>query len=71
MMPATATTTCALPRLPEAPTLADLESAYTARGAALIACDGARRLAVETHAGEHVDEDAWLRQMAKPSSRIR
>jgi len=40
---------CALHVLPSAPTLADLEIGYVTRGAQLVACDAARRLAVETH----------------------
>lgn len=67
-MPETATKPCALPRLGPAPTLADLETAYTARGAAIVACDGARQLAVGIHAGEHADEDRWLLEVAKPST---
>lgn len=69
-MPATATTTCVLPRLGPAPTLADLETAYTARGAAIVACDTARRLAVEVHAGEHADEDRWILELLKPSTSL-
>lgn len=45
-LPAAATTPCRLPILPDAATQADLERVYVERGAALIACDGARRLAV-------------------------
>jgi uncharacterized lipoprotein YajG len=40
---------CALHVLPSTPTLADLEIGYVTRGAQLVACDAARRLAVETH----------------------
>lgn len=40
---------CKLHVLPSAPTLADLEIGYVTRGADLVACDAARRLAVETH----------------------
>lgn len=45
-LPTAATAPCRLPILPDAPTQADLERVYVERGAALIACDGARRLAV-------------------------
>lgn len=62
-MPATASAPCRLPRLVGQATQADLEAAYVARGAALVACDAARQLAVEIHAGEHDDEDAWLRAL--------
>lgn len=40
---------CALHVLPLQPTLADLEIGYVTRGAQIVACDGARRLAVETY----------------------
>ncbi len=40
---------CALHILPSQPTLADLEIGYVARGAQIIACDAARRLAVDTY----------------------
>jgi hypothetical protein len=52
-MPAEAARACDLYRLPEAPTLADLEIGYVRRGAQIVACDAARRLAVETHRAEH------------------
>jgi hypothetical protein len=55
-MPAEAQRSCALYVLPAAPTQADLEIGYTRRGAQLVACDGARRLAVETHEAEHALE---------------
>lgn len=48
---------CALYILPERPTLSDLEIGYATRGAQIVACDAARRLAVETHAAEHRLED--------------
>jgi hypothetical protein len=44
--------------LPERPTQADLEIGYATRGAQLVACDAARRLAVQTHDAEHALEDA-------------
>jgi len=46
-----------LHQLPDAPTQADLEVGYAQRGAAIVACDAARRLAVETHEAEHELED--------------
>jgi len=51
--------------LPAFPTEADYEATYTARGASIVACEAARKLAVDTHAGEHTDEDAWLRGLAR------
>ena len=52
-MPAEASRACALHVLPRNPTQADLESSYATRGAQIVACDAARRLAVETHEAEH------------------
>ncbi|MBU1324083.1 MAG: hypothetical protein KJ676_02475 [Alphaproteobacteria bacterium] len=43
--------------LPDPATLADLERVYAERGAALIACDGARRLALEGLAAERALAD--------------
>lgn len=59
-MPATAKDTCKLDRLPDNPTQSDLELSYAVRGAGIIACDARRALAVDVHAAEHADEDAWL-----------
>lgn len=59
-MPSTAQQACALHRLPDNPTHADLEVGYAVRGAGIIACDARRALAVDVHAAEHADEDAWL-----------
>lgn len=50
---------CQLAQLPEAPTQADLEIAYAARGSALVACDAARNLAVETLEAERALQDRW------------
>lgn len=57
-MPAEAARPCGLHVLPEKPTRADLEIGYATRGAQLVACDAARRLAVQTHAAEHALEGA-------------
>ena len=67
-MPETAKAPCALPGLPELPTYADLEAAYYARGAVIVACDAARQLAVDVHQGEHDDEDLWLARLAPSGS---
>ena len=64
-LPAEATTACRLDRLPERPTLADLEAAYMARGAGLLACDAARRLAVETLEAERLLLDRWRGEPAR------
>lgn len=64
-MPATASKPCSLYVLPDKPTGADLEVGYATRGAQLLACDGRRQLAVETHAAEHSLEAEWARQRAE------
>lgn len=58
-LPVEATMPCRLHRLPERPTRADLEAAYVARGAGLVACDAARQLAVETLEAERALQDRW------------
>ncbi|WP_374473127.1 hypothetical protein [Phenylobacterium sp.] len=60
-MPAEAARPCSLYVLPDRPTQADLEAGYATRGAQILACDAARRLAVETHASEHALEEAARR----------
>jgi hypothetical protein len=56
-MPQEARRACDLYRLPERATQADLEVGYATRGAQIVACDAARRLAVETHDAEHALEE--------------
>lgn len=51
---------CALATLPEAPSQADLEGAYLLRGAQIVACDGARRLAVEALLAEREMQERWI-----------
>lgn len=46
-LPKAAISPCRLPTLPAAPTQADLEATYVARGVALIECESARLLAVD------------------------
>lgn len=46
-LPDVARQPCRLPVLPEAPTQADLDAAYLARGEAVAVCDGRRELAVQ------------------------
>lgn len=58
-VPTAATTPCRLDRLPDRPTLADLEAGYMARGAGLVACDAARRMALETLEAERALQDRW------------
>lgn len=58
-LPEAATTPCVLERLPEAPTLADLEVAYVERGARLVACENARATAVATLMAERALQDRW------------
>ncbi|WP_303698369.1 hypothetical protein [Brevundimonas naejangsanensis] len=47
--------------LPQTATAADLEAAYVRRGGQILACDAARRLAVETLEAERALIDAWTR----------
>ena len=61
-MPAEARRACELHRLPERPTQADLEIGYATRGAQIVACDAARRLAVETLDAEHGLEEEVRRK---------
>jgi len=61
-LPTATTTPCRLDRLPDAPTEADLEAGYLARGAALVACDAARGLAVDTLIRERALQDRWRAQ---------
>lgn len=59
-LPEAATRPCALATLPETPSQADLEAAYLTRGAQIVACDAARRLAVETLTAERGMQDRWF-----------
>jgi len=68
-MPSAASEPCSLRRLPDQPTVADLEITLAARGAALVDCDGRRRLAVETAQAEHVMQEEWLAR-APPSRSV-
>lgn len=60
-LPVEAMTPCRLAILPEAPTRQDLDAAYALRGAQLIACDAARRTAVETLIAEREMQDRLRR----------
>jgi hypothetical protein len=51
--------------LPAEPTAGDLDAAYVQRGAQILACDGARRLAVETLLAERAMQDARISEAAK------
>jgi hypothetical protein len=55
--PAEAARPCALYLLPQTPTQADLEIGYATRGAQVVACDAARKLAVQTLEAEHALEE--------------
>jgi len=52
---------CELHRLPDAPTLGDLEAGYMTRGRQIADCDAARRLAVETLLAERAAGQAVRR----------
>jgi hypothetical protein len=64
-MPQAARQACHLERLPLFPTNEDADNTLIARGVAIITCDGARDLAVQTHDAEHALEDEWLRLQAE------
>lgn len=64
-MPQEARRPCELHRLPEHATQADLEIGYATRGAQIVACDAARRLAVDTHEAEHALEDEVRRGVSR------
>ncbi|WP_447910281.1 hypothetical protein [Brevundimonas bullata] len=48
--------------MPEGARLADLEAAYLLRGAQIVACDSARRLAVEALIAERAMQDRWIQK---------
>lgn len=66
-LPEAALRPCVLPTLPPEPTRSDLEIAYAARGAEIVSCDGARRLAVETLLAERTVQDALASKRPKAS----
>lgn len=68
-LPTAATTPCVLPVLPEAPSRADLDVAYAERGGRLVACESARRLAVETLLAERAIQDQWQAEFDRRSRR--
>ena len=60
-LPDAAAQPCSLPLLPADATQADFEATYYARGAAVVVCDSARRLAVDTLTAERQLIDEWLK----------
>ena len=60
-LPETATRPCEMHRLPDTPTLGDLEAGYMIRGRQIADCDAARRLAVETLRAERAAGEATRR----------
>lgn len=68
ILPQAAIRPCVLDRLPESPTHGDLEAAYASRGAALVACEAARELAVGTLLAEREMQERW-REAAAPRRR--
>ena len=60
-MPAAALQPCSLYRLPDGATQGDLDIGFATRGANLVACDAARRLAVQTWTAEHELQDRQAR----------
>jgi len=63
-LPSLATEPCKLVTLPEVPTEADLEVTYALRGSALVQCDAARDLAVQTLLSERELQDRFREQTA-------
>ncbi|MBC1182519.1 hypothetical protein HF680_07630 [Brevundimonas sp. WCHBH090558] len=61
-MPEAAIRPCTLATLPAEPTAGDLDAAYVLCGAQIVACDGARRLAIETLLAERAMQDAQVRR---------
>jgi hypothetical protein len=59
ILPEAAAEPCALTLLPQGATVGDLEAAFARRGGQIVACDAARRLAVETLEAERALIDAW------------
>ena len=59
-LPPEAVRPCALPRLTTDARERDLDRLYAERGAAVVACDAARRLAVDTLLTERDLIDAWF-----------
>ncbi len=64
ILPQAAIRPCLLDRLPESATQGDLEVAYVSRGAALVACEAARDLAVGTLLAEREMQDRWRKATA-------
>ncbi len=59
-LPATARQACQIPALPADLTYPGLKLLFAAAAAEILRCDVARQTGVDTHDGEHADEDAWL-----------
>jgi hypothetical protein len=69
-LPATARAACQIPPLPSELS-GPIEVAFpaaklliAAAAAEILRCDVSRQLGVDTHDGEHADEDAWLKEAA-------
>ena len=63
-LPRLATEPCELPTLPDMPTEADFEATYALRGSAVVQCDAARDLAVQTLLSERELQDRWRETQA-------
>lgn len=68
-IPTAATQPCRLDLLPETQTVGDLRASYARRGEALVICDGARDLAVQTLIAERELQDRW-REETQPKRRF-
>ena len=65
VLPESASRPCRLSQLPANPSQADLERAYMARGADLVACDTARRMAFDLLLEERALYDLWTGSPAR------
>lgn len=61
-----ATQPCALAVLPPGASRGDLDAAYATRGAQIVSCDAARRLAVETLLAERALQLRWRTEAGQP-----
>lgn len=64
-MPAAARLACQIPPLPAEISFKSLKAYAATAAAEILRCDVARQLSVDTHDGEHADEDAWLKDVSR------
>ena len=64
-LPQAATERCPVWRLPDNPTMADLEAGFEIRGLQIAECDGRRGLAVDTVVEQQLANARWAAEAAK------